>query len=75
MYAACRTPDAQGVVTERSICIEGDNEYEYCRYAWVVTVSGDVCVPATAVYRTCRRRSTVIECEARKDEHARTHHR
>nr|WP_311131992.1 hypothetical protein [Nonomuraea gerenzanensis] len=74
VYADCRSPDAGGVVTKRSICVEGNIEYEYCRYAWGVTVSGDVCVPATAVYQTCRRRAPVDECEARRDEYARTHH-
>ncbi|WP_433362732.1 hypothetical protein [Streptosporangium sp. CA-115845] len=74
VYADCRSPDANGVVTERSICVEGNIEYEYCRYAWGVTVSGDVCVPATAIYQTCRRGSPVPECEARRDEYARTHH-
>ncbi|MFI7706556.1 hypothetical protein [Nonomuraea sp. NPDC049480] len=74
IYADCRSPDANGVVTRRSICVEGNIEYEYCRYAWGVTVSGDVCMPATAVYQTCRRASPVAECEARRDEYARTHH-
>lgn len=74
VYAGCRSPDASGVVTKRSICVEGNIEYEYCRHAWGVTVSGDVCVPATAVYQTCRRGSPVPECEARRDEYVRTHH-
>ncbi|MFB9628137.1 hypothetical protein [Nonomuraea helvata] len=74
IYADCRGPDANGVVTKRRICVEGNIEYEYCRYAWGVTVSGDVCVPATAVYQACRRGSPVLECEARRDEYARTHH-
>ncbi|TYB56043.1 hypothetical protein FXF51_45345 [Nonomuraea sp. PA05] len=74
VYADCRSPDARGVVTKRSICVEGNIAYEYCRYAWGVTVSGDVCVPATALYQTCRRRSPVDECEAKTEQYARTHH-
>ncbi len=54
----------------RRICIEGSSEYEMCRNSGGVTVQGDVCVTATAVYENCRVRSTTAECKARRNDYA-----
>lgn len=70
VYEACRARYLEGKRIPLNICIEGSSKYEMCRNGWGVTVNGDVCLAATAVYENCRVRSAISECEARLVDYA-----
>ncbi|MFI9591865.1 hypothetical protein [Nonomuraea sp. NPDC052265] len=72
-YDACRARTAGGTEIARHICVEGVEEYAYCRYGWSLTAEGDICRHATAVYEDCRTRAPVAACEKARHEDAKAH--
>jgi hypothetical protein len=75
VYGACRLRSVDGTMIARHVCAEGNIEYRHCRHAWGVTVSGDVCLPATAVYENCRTRSPIPVCEKAREDDAKANYR
>ncbi|MFI6181416.1 hypothetical protein ACIA8R_38235 [Nonomuraea sp. NPDC051191] len=70
-YDACRARTVEGTEIARHICVEGIEEYAFCRYGWTLTSEGgDICRHATAVYEDCRTRAPVAECEQARHEDA-----